>query len=150
MKLLFESDYNAYDELPVCNENQETDSLINNNCNEQQALYMHVRKRIPINYRCHLCESPYHFIKECIQSKEKNAGLTPYQGRKRCYGLFKCTKCHRKWTSSNSWANRAQSCIKCKIDVYPYKQVTFCINLCLIFLIAFYKFYFFSVEFYKS
>lgn len=81
------------------------------------------KKSIPINYRCHLCNSPYHFIKECIQSQDKNEGFTPYQGKKRCYGLFKCTKCHRKWISCNSWANRSQSCIKCKIDVYPYKQV---------------------------
>ncbi|CAG2101329.1 unnamed protein product [Medioppia subpectinata] len=49
-------------------------------------------------------------------------GLTPYQGRKRCFGEYKCSKCKRKWMSGNSWANCGQQCIKCHIMVYPHKQ----------------------------
>lgn len=51
--------------------------------------------------------------------------LTPYQGRKKCYGEFQCQQCKRKWTSQNSVANEAQSCIKCHISVFPHKQVSF-------------------------
>ena len=50
-------------------------------------------------------------------------GLTPYQGRKRCFGEYKCSKCKRKWMSGNSWANSGQQCIKCHLMVYPHKQV---------------------------
>ncbi|VDO25068.1 unnamed protein product [Onchocerca flexuosa] len=49
--------------------------------------------------------------------------LTPYQGRKKCYGEFQCQQCKRKWTSQNSVANEAQSCIKCHISVFPHKQL---------------------------
>jgi hypothetical protein len=49
--------------------------------------------------------------------------LTPYQGKKRCFGEYKCPKCKRKWMSGNSWANMGQECIKCHINVYPHKQV---------------------------
>ncbi|KAI1303075.1 Zinc finger CCHC domain-containing protein 24 [Halotydeus destructor] len=49
-------------------------------------------------------------------------GLTPYQGKKRCFGEYKCPKCKRKWMSGNSWANCGQMCIKCTIMVYPHKQ----------------------------
>lgn len=51
-------------------------------------------------------------------------GLTPYQGKKRCFGEYKCPKCKRKWMSGNSWANMGQECIKCHINVYPHKQVS--------------------------
>ncbi|XP_075261624.1 zinc finger CCHC domain-containing protein 24-like [Convolutriloba macropyga] len=51
------------------------------------------------------------------------AGLTPYQGKSRCFGEFKCPVCNRKWQSANSWANMGQKCENCKGDfVYPYKQ----------------------------
>ena len=50
-------------------------------------------------------------------------GLTPYQGKKRCFGEFKCPSCHRKWMSGNSWANSGQMCVRCRIMVYPHKQV---------------------------
>ncbi|ESN93549.1 hypothetical protein HELRODRAFT_88534, partial [Helobdella robusta] len=56
------------------------------------------------------------------QARPRDEGLTPYQGKKRCFGEFKCPKCKRKWVSGNSWANIGQDCIKCKINVYPHKQ----------------------------
>lgn len=58
-----------------------------------------------------------------IQARPKGEGLTPYQGKKRCFGEYKCPKCKRKWMSGNSWANMGQECIKCHINVYPHKQV---------------------------
>ncbi|XP_068254023.1 zinc finger CCHC domain-containing protein 24 isoform X4 [Nyctibius grandis] len=57
-----------------------------------------------------------------IQARPKGEGLTPYQGKKRCFGEYKCPKCKRKWMSGNSWANMGQECIKCHINVYPHKQ----------------------------
>lgn len=51
--------------------------------------------------------------------------VTPYQGRKRCFGEYKCNICQRKWMSGNSYANMAQECVKCKIAVYPNKQVCY-------------------------
>lgn len=65
---------------------------------------------------CVLCTS--------VQARPKGEGLTPYQGKKRCFGEYKCPKCKRKWMSGNSWANMGQECIKCHINVYPHKQVT--------------------------
>lgn len=59
----------------------------------------------------------------CLQARPKGEGLTPYQGKKRCFGEYKCPKCKRKWMSGNSWANMGQECIKCHINVYPHKQV---------------------------
>lgn len=59
----------------------------------------------------------------CVQARPKGEGLTPYQGKKRCFGEYKCPKCKRKWMSGNSWANMGQECIKCHINVYPHKQV---------------------------
>ncbi|CAH1246142.1 ZCCHC24 [Branchiostoma lanceolatum] len=56
------------------------------------------------------------------QARPKGEGLTPYQGKKRCFGEYKCPKCKRKWMSGNSWANMGQECIKCRINVYPHKQ----------------------------
>jgi len=58
-----------------------------------------------------------------LKARPREEGLTPYQGTKRCFGEFKCPKCKRKWKSGNSWANVGQDCIKCKIVVYPQKQV---------------------------
>ncbi|KAK1333807.1 hypothetical protein QTO34_006195 [Cnephaeus nilssonii] len=57
-------------------------------------------------------------------ARPKGEGLTPYQGKKRCFGEYKCPKCKRKWMSGNSWANMGQECIKCHINVYPHKQVS--------------------------
>lgn len=48
---------------------------------------------------------------------------TPYQGSKRCFGFFRCFKCKRKWVSGNSFANMAQTCIKCRLMIFPYQQV---------------------------
>ncbi|KAB0384392.1 hypothetical protein FD755_006309 [Muntiacus reevesi] len=58
----------------------------------------------------------------CSGARPKGEGLTPYQGKKRCFGEYKCPKCKRKWMSGNSWANMGQECIKCHINVYPHKQ----------------------------
>ncbi|KAK0080770.1 hypothetical protein PV325_013342 [Microctonus aethiopoides] len=79
-------------------------------------------KRPPATYLCHLCFKKGHYIKDCPQARPKGEGLTPYQGKKRCFGEYKCSKCKRKWMSGNSWANMGQQCIKCHINVYPHKQ----------------------------
>lgn len=79
-------------------------------------------KQPPPNYLCHLCFNKGHYIKDCPQARPKGEGLTPYQGKKRCFGEYKCPKCKRKWMSGNSWANMGQECIKCHINVYPQKQ----------------------------
>ncbi|GAB6018376.1 Zinc finger CCHC domain-containing protein 24 [Chamberlinius hualienensis] len=79
-------------------------------------------KRPPQSYLCHLCFRKGHYIKDCPQARPKGEGLTPYQGKKRCFGEYKCPKCKRKWMSGNSWANMGQECIKCHINVYPHKQ----------------------------
>ncbi|XP_052123197.1 zinc finger CCHC domain-containing protein 24-like isoform X2 [Frankliniella occidentalis] len=76
----------------------------------------------PDAYMCHLCFNKGHYIKDCPQARPKGEGLTPYQGKKRCFGEYKCPKCKRKWMSGNSWANMGQECIKCHINVYPHKQ----------------------------
>ncbi|RZC39302.1 zinc finger CCHC domain-containing protein 24 [Asbolus verrucosus] len=79
-------------------------------------------KRPPPSYLCHLCFSKGHYIKDCPKARPKGEGKTPYQGRKRCFGEYKCPKCKRKWMSGNSWANTGQDCIKCHINVFPHKQ----------------------------
>ncbi|CAG7837482.1 unnamed protein product [Allacma fusca] len=84
-------------------------------------------KRLPPTYLCHLCFQKGHYIKDCpklleSQTRQRGEGLTPYQGRKRCFGEYKCSKCKRKWMSGNSWANMGQECMKCHINVYPHKQ----------------------------
>ena len=60
------------------------------------------------------------------QARPRGEGMTPYQGKKRCFGEYKCSKCKRKWMSGNSWANMAQMCKKCRLFVYPHKQVRQC------------------------
>ncbi|XP_074027497.1 zinc finger CCHC domain-containing protein 24 [Leptinotarsa decemlineata] len=79
-------------------------------------------KKPPATYLCHLCFQKGHYIKDCPQARPKGEGKTPYQGRKRCFGEYKCPKCKRKWMSGNSWSNMGQECIKCHINVYPHKQ----------------------------
>ncbi|XP_026733186.1 zinc finger CCHC domain-containing protein 24-like isoform X2 [Trichoplusia ni] len=76
----------------------------------------------PPAYMCHLCFKKGHYIGDCPQARPKGEGLTPYQGKKRCFGEYKCPKCKRKWMSGNSWANNGQECIKCRINVFPHKQ----------------------------
>ncbi|KAI1297137.1 Zinc finger CCHC domain-containing protein 24 [Halotydeus destructor] len=48
--------------------------------------------------------------------------LTPYQGKKRSFGLFRCVPCNRLWASAASWANCGQQCHTCMANVYPHKQ----------------------------
>ncbi|CAG5129172.1 unnamed protein product [Candidula unifasciata] len=66
--------------------------------------------------------NPRHGYSSLNSARPKGEGLTPYQGKKRCFGEYKCPKCKRKWMSGNSWANMGQECIKCHILVYPHKQ----------------------------
>ncbi len=47
---------------------------------------------------------------------------TSYQGRKRCFGEFKCPVCHKTWKSANSRSNEPQLCTNCRIQVFPQKQ----------------------------
>ncbi|XP_011301519.1 zinc finger CCHC domain-containing protein 24 isoform X1 [Fopius arisanus] len=92
--------------------------------NELGLLDRKPTKRPPSTYLCHLCFKKGHYIRDCPQARPKGEGLTPYQGKKRCFGEYKCSKCKRKWMSGNSWANMGQECIKCHINVYPHKQVS--------------------------
>lgn len=90
----------------------------------QQAILQR-QKRVrkpPEGYLCHLCFCKGHYIKDCPEARPKGEGLTPYQGKKRCFGEYKCPSCKRKWMSGNSWSNMGQMCIKCSILVYPHKQ----------------------------
>ncbi|XP_075986850.1 zinc finger CCHC domain-containing protein 24-like isoform X2 [Anticarsia gemmatalis] len=48
---------------------------------------------------------------------------TPYKGKRRCFGEYRCDKCNRSWMSANSWANFGQKCTNCNINVMPHKQV---------------------------
>ncbi|XP_066936984.1 zinc finger CCHC domain-containing protein 24-like isoform X2 [Clytia hemisphaerica] len=80
------------------------------------------QRKPPEGYLCHLCFCKGHYIKDCPEARPKGEGLTPYQGKKRCFGEYKCPSCKRKWMSGNSWSNMGQMCIKCSILVYPHKQ----------------------------
>ncbi|KAK3091561.1 hypothetical protein FSP39_020820 [Pinctada imbricata] len=91
-------------------------------CDLSISMDRKTQKRPPSTYLCHLCFTKGHYIKDCPQARPKGEGLTPYQGKKRCFGEYKCPKCKRKWMSGNSWANMGQECIKCHINVYPHKQ----------------------------
>lgn len=73
--------------------------------------------------QCISVAAGYSLFMFVLKARPREEGLTPYQGTKRCFGEFKCPKCKRKWKSGNSWANVGQDCIKCKIMVYPEKQV---------------------------
>lgn len=64
-----------------------------------------------------------YFIYLILKGIRKGKKLTPYQGWKRCFGEFKCSKCLRTWMSGNSWADMGQECTTCKVNVYPHKQV---------------------------
>lgn len=49
---------------------------------------------------------------------------TPYQGVKRCYGVYRCTSCAHVWKSAYSWADSGQMRAKCSSQdlVLPHKQ----------------------------
>ncbi|KAH7729236.1 Zinc knuckle family protein [Aphelenchoides avenae] len=82
------------------------------------------KKAPPVRYQCHICYRSGHYISDCpMRFNSPYEELTPYQGRKKCYGEFQCQQCKRKWTSQNSVANEAQSCIKCHVPVFPHKQL---------------------------
>ncbi|CAH1230746.1 ZCCHC24 [Branchiostoma lanceolatum] len=57
-----------------------------------------------------------------MASRGGGKGLTPYQGKRRCFGEFRCPECDRSWVSANSWADMGQECQTCKINVYPHSQ----------------------------
>lgn len=83
------------------------------------------KKTPPPRYQCHICYATgHHYISDCPQRfNSPYDELTPYQGRKKCYGEFTCQLCKRKWNSQNSVANEPQSCIKCHVPVFPHKQL---------------------------
>ncbi|CAD5226238.1 unnamed protein product [Bursaphelenchus xylophilus] len=82
------------------------------------------KKTPPTRYQCHICYNTGHYISDCpMRFNSPYEELTPYQGRKKCYGEFTCHQCKRRWTSQNSVANEAQSCIKCHVPVFPHKQL---------------------------
>ena len=56
---------------------------------------------------------------------KKDDLVTPYQGKKRCFGEYKCNRCAKEWKSSNSKANEPQNCTNCNSKVFPFKQVCF-------------------------
>ncbi len=58
------------------------------------------------------------------QALDSNHYLTPYQGKKRCFGEYNCTNCGKSWSSANSRSNEFQKCTKCNTQVYPSKQVS--------------------------
>lgn len=51
--------------------------------------------------------------------------LTSYQGKKRCFGEYKCHVCLKTWKSANSRANESQLCARCHAQVFPLKQKSF-------------------------
>ena len=65
-------------------------------------------------------------------SKLINDHLTPYQGKKRCFGIYECQCCGRSWTSANSRSNEYQKCAKCGTQVYPLKQVSLTIKITIV------------------
>lgn len=77
---------------------------------------------------CPKCKIPV--VPKIITQEVKGGGsgsdpekLTPYQGDRRCFGIFKCEKCKKEWSSGNSWANTFQICKTCNIQIYPRAQV---------------------------
>ncbi|GMR47190.1 hypothetical protein PMAYCL1PPCAC_17385 [Pristionchus mayeri] len=89
-----------------------------------ESLLCSPKKTPPNKYQCHICYQHGHYISDCpMRFNTPYDELTPYQGRKKCYGEFQCQICKRKWTSQNSVANEAQSCIKCHVPVFPHKQL---------------------------
>ncbi|KAI6224949.1 Zinc finger CCHC domain-containing protein 24 [Aphelenchoides besseyi] len=82
------------------------------------------KKLPPARYQCHICWGTGHYINDCPSRFHSNyEELTPYQGRKKCFGEFACHQCKRRWTSQNSVANEAQNCIKCSLPIFPHKQL---------------------------
>jgi len=55
-------------------------------------------------------------------SKKMEKGPTPYQGKGKCFGEYRCPNCNKTWSSGNSWANKGQQCEQCLSNVYPYSQ----------------------------
>uniref|UniRef100_A0A182LZJ3 CCHC-type domain-containing protein n=1 Tax=Anopheles culicifacies TaxID=139723 RepID=A0A182LZJ3_9DIPT len=112
----YQPTYGGHHPLPLHNGTAEQQQHHLQNVNQKYS------KVPPANYLCHLCFKKGHYIRDCPQARPKAEGKTPYQGKKRCFGEYKCPKCKRKWMSGNSWANHGQECIKCHINVYPHKQ----------------------------
>lgn len=132
-------DYGKPSSMPPISSSQITPAIRNNNkasvvavedgfSNDEIAQFAELlcspKKAPPVRYQCHICYQTGHYISDCpMRFNSPYEELTPYQGRKKCYGEFQCQQCKRKWTSQNSVANEAQSCIKCHVPVFPHKQL---------------------------
>jgi hypothetical protein len=132
-------DYGNPSSMPPISSQQITPAIRNNNkasavamedgfSNDEIAQFAELlcspKKAPPVRYQCHICYQTGHYISDCpMRFNSPYEELTPYQGRKKCYGEFQCQQCKRKWTSQNSVANEAQSCIKCHVPVFPHKQL---------------------------
>uniref|UniRef100_A0A915Q1Y6 3CxxC-type domain-containing protein n=1 Tax=Setaria digitata TaxID=48799 RepID=A0A915Q1Y6_9BILA len=124
--------YNEHSKKSVGSENDENlpsqaaqeDGFSSDEIAQFTQLLCSPKKAPPSKYQCHICYRTGHYISDCpMRFNSPYEELTPYQGRKKCYGEFQCQQCKRKWTSQNSVANEAQSCIKCHISVFPHKQL---------------------------
>lgn len=62
------------------------------------------------------------YLEDEVTTSDLPIKLTPYQGKKRSFGLFKCVPCSRNWASASCWANCGQECVQCKANVYPHKM----------------------------
>jgi len=60
-------------------------------------------------------------VEVCLDNGGKEI-KTPYQGKKRCFGEFKCQACGKEWKSANSRANETQTCTRCYMQVLPIRQ----------------------------
>lgn len=58
-----------------------------------------------------------------MNNQLQSMSQTPYQGKKRCFGEYKCKACLNTWRSANSRSNEYQKCSKCGANVYPLRQV---------------------------
>uniref|UniRef100_A0A914RFR4 3CxxC-type domain-containing protein n=1 Tax=Parascaris equorum TaxID=6256 RepID=A0A914RFR4_PAREQ len=108
----FSIDYTAQD-----------DGFSNDEIAQFTQLLCSPKKAPPSKYQCHICYRTGHYISDCPMVRSFSEVLLKVNRRKKCYGEFQCQQCKRKWTSQNSVANEAQSCIKCHIPVFPHKQV---------------------------
>lgn len=91
-----------------------------NGCDLQWRSGKSSENAIKICRHCKMIAQPVNWPENMKIINEKK--LTPYQGKKRCFGEFRCNKCNLTWTSSNSWANSSQDCQRCKLSIFPHRQ----------------------------
>jgi len=82
----------------------------------------------PAGYLCHLCYEPGHYIKNCRLYVTRDEGLTPYQGTKRCFGVFRCSRCKRRWWSDKAIAMRARTATSARFTSTRTSSGRFCVN----------------------